>query len=249
MSGPGPASRQPAVSAAGGVSGRVFTIGEVLSRLRHDFESVTASKVRFLEEKGLIAPQRTPAGYRKYTHADIERLRFILALQRDRYLPLKVIKEYCEAIDRGERPENLPAGAVSPRMVSPQLADDLSVRSRRLSALELRRQAQAPSELLQKLVSFGLISPVDGYYNEHDLAAVRSCVQLQTHGIEPRHLRAFRVAADRELSLVEQAISPLASRRDTASRARAAEAARELSEACLALHRALVNGRIDRLDE
>lgn len=94
---------------------QVLNIGEVLAQLSDDFPTMTASKIRFLEEKGLINPKRTPAGYRQYAESDVERLRFVLSLQRDQYLPLKVIKDYLDAIDRGERPENLPPGvSVSP---------------------------------------------------------------------------------------------------------------------------------------
>ena len=109
---------------------QVLNIGEVLAQLSDEFPSMTASKIRFLEEKGLINPQRTPAGYRQYAESDVERLRFVLSLQRDQYLPLKVIKDYLDAIDRGERPDNLPPGVtVSPRIVSEELASELQNRS------------------------------------------------------------------------------------------------------------------------
>ncbi|WP_315973701.1 MerR family transcriptional regulator [Glutamicibacter sp. M10] len=85
-----------------------LNIGEVLSELKDEFPRVTASKIRFLEDKGLIIPQRTSAGYRKYSSSDVSRLRFILSVQRDQYLPLKVIKDHLDAVDRGEAPEALP---------------------------------------------------------------------------------------------------------------------------------------------
>ena len=123
---------------------QVLNIGEVLAQLSDDFPSMTASKIRFLEEKGLINPQRTPAGYRQYAENDVERLRFVLSLQRDQYLPLKVIKDYLDAIDRGERPENLPPGVtVSPRIVSEELASELQNRVRRLSEEQLRAESGA----------------------------------------------------------------------------------------------------------
>src|SRR4030095_3836382 len=104
----------------------VLNIGGVLAQWSAAFPTMTASKIRFLEEKGLINPKRTPAGYRQYADSDVERLRFVLALQRDQYLPLKVIKDYLDAIDRGERPENLPPGVtVSPRVVSAEMALEL----------------------------------------------------------------------------------------------------------------------------
>ena len=231
--------------------GRVLNIGEVLGELSGDFPAISASKIRFLEEKGLVTPQRTAAGYRKYTSADVERLRFVLALQRDQYLPLKVIKDYLDAIDRGERPESLPGGmSLAPRAVSEQLAGELSARARArtLTFAELVRESGASSDLVHSLASYGLISAEDERYDEHALKVAKACVQLEAHGIEPRHLRPFRAAADRELGLVERVVAPVASRRDVASKARAAETAREISDLCLSLHSALVQGQIARME-
>ncbi|MFJ7751274.1 MerR family transcriptional regulator [Arthrobacter sp. NPDC097144] len=236
--------------------GRVLNIGEVLSDLSTDFPGISASKIRFLEEKGLVTPQRTAAGYRKYTTADVERLRFVLALQRDQYLPLKVIKDYLDAIDRGERPESLPGGlSLTPRAVSEQLAGELSARTfaRGLTFNELVRESGASADLVRNLAEYGLITaPESGadpaVYDEHALKVAKACAKLQAHGIEPRHLRPFRAAADRELGLVESVVAPLASRRDVASKARAAETAREISDLCLNLHSALVNGHIARME-
>ncbi|HEX9089830.1 MAG TPA: MerR family transcriptional regulator [Arthrobacter sp.] len=228
---------------------QVLNIGEVLAQLSDDFPSMTASKIRFLEEKGLIYPQRTPAGYRQYSESDVERLRFVLALQRDQYLPLKVIKDYLDAIDRGERPDNLPPGVtVSPRIVSEELASELQNRVRRLTAEQLRAESGASVALVESLLSFGLIGHVNGKFDEHALQVARACVQLEGHGLEPRHLRPFQAAAEREFGLVERAVATLTSRKDAASHARAAEAAREISELCLTLHRALVQDRISRMD-
>jgi len=221
----------------------------VLSELRTDFPQISASKIRFLEEKGLITPKRTPAGYRKYTSQDVERLRFVLALQRDQYLPLKVIKDYVDAIDRGERPESLPGGmTLAPRMVSDQLADELAGKSRLMSLEQLAAEAGADAGFVRELMSFGLVGDPDGQYDDHALRVVKACMQLEAHGLEPRHLRTIRAAADRELGLVERAVAPTASRKDVASKARAAEAAREISDLCLSLHTALVHGQIARMD-
>lgn len=228
---------------------QVLNIGEVLAQLSDDFPEMTASKIRFLEEKGLINPKRTPAGYRQYADSDVERLRFVLALQRDQYLPLKVIKDYLDAIDRGERPENLPPGVtVSPRVVSAEMAAEVQGRARALTEEQLRAESGASVPLLESLLSFGLISHVGGKFDEHALQVARACVQLEGHGLEPRHLRPFQAAAEREFGLVERAVAPLTSRRDAASQARAAEAAREISDLCLTLHRALVHDRISRMD-
>ena len=236
--------------------GRVLNIGEVLGELSADFPGISASKIRFLEEKGLVNPQRTAAGYRKYTSVDVERLRFVLALQRDQYLPLKIIKDYLDAIDRGERPESLPGGmSLTPRAVSEQLAGELSARTfaRPLTFSELVRESGATPDLVRNLAGYGLIAagddgPEQGAFDEHALKVAKACAKLQAHGIEPRHLRPFRAAADRELGLVESVVAPLASRRDVASKARAAETAREISDLCLNLHSALVNGHIARME-
>ncbi|MBF4994830.1 MerR family transcriptional regulator [Arthrobacter gandavensis] len=249
---PGPeAARRAIGSAAERARPRVLNIGQVLADLSAEFPGISASKIRFLEEKGLVSPQRTAAGYRKYTSQDVERLRFVLALQRDQYLPLKVIKDYLDAVDRGERPESLPGGlTLAPRAVSDQLAGELAARTRTrlLSFEELVTESGASAELVRSLISFGLISAPEQQYDEHALKVTRACRQLEAHGIEPRHLRPFRAAADREMGLVERAIAPVASRRDVASQARAAEAAREISDLCLSLHSALVHGQIARME-
>jgi DNA-binding transcriptional MerR regulator len=230
----------------------VLNIGEVLAQLAEEFPTMTASKIRFLEEKGLITPQRTAAGYRQYAESDVERLRFVLALQRDQYLPLRVIKDYLDAIDRGERPDNLPPGVtISPRIVSDEMAARLQNRARALSEEQLRAESGASLELVRALVSFGLITPTKGdedAFDETALHVTKACVLLEGHGLEPRHLRPFQAAAEREFGLVERAVAPLKSRRDSASQARAAESAREISELCLTLHRALVQGQIARMD-
>nr|WP_080503814.1 MerR family transcriptional regulator [Renibacterium salmoninarum] len=229
----------------------IFNIGEVLAQLIEDFPSVTASQIRFYEEKGLVTPQRTPAGYRQFSESDVERLRFVLALQRDHYLPLKVIRDYLDAIDRGGGPENLPprvSASIAPRPVNPELAAELAGRARRLTAEQLRIESGASSELIESLLSFGLISSVDNHFDDHSLRVAKACTALAAHGLEPRHLRPFQAAAEREFGLVERAVSPLVSRKDGSSQARAAEAAREISELCLGLHSALVQGHIARMD-
>ncbi|GAA4365829.1 MerR family transcriptional regulator [Paeniglutamicibacter cryotolerans] len=226
-----------------------LNIGEVLSELNGDFPQITASKIRFLEEKGLITPQRTSAGYRKYLPGDVGRLRFILGLQRDQYLPLKVIKDHLDAVDRGEAPEQLPGGvALAPRGVTDAMAQKIAGHSRPLTRAELQGSTGASAELIADLLSFGMIAEENDRFGEHAQRITEASAKLAAHGIEPRHLRAFRAAADRELGLVERAVAPLSARRDVASRARAADTAREITDACMALHGALVNGAIAKLD-
>ncbi len=244
-------ARNPRLAVISGDSARpvALNIGEVLSELHDEFPQVTASKIRFLEEKGLLTPQRTSAGYRKYLPDDVGRLRFILGLQRDQYLPLKVIKDYLDAVDRGERPDQLPGGhTLAPRSISEQMTQDLVAHARPVTKAELQGLCGASTELVDDLLAFGMIVPENDRFDEHAQKITAASAALAAHGIEPRHLRAFRAAADREVGLVERAVAPQMSRRDVASRARAAETAREISDACMALHGALVNGAIAKLD-
>lgn len=228
----------------------VMNIGQVLARLEPDFAGITASKIRFLEEKGLIAPARTAAGYRKYTDSDVERLRFVLALQRDQYLPLKVIKDYVDAVDRGETPPTLPGGAsLSPRTVDDNAAQELVGHVRPLPRAELEGSTGASEAFVDRLVEYGLAIPdEDGRFDEHAVRAVKASLLLAESGIEPRHLRAFRTAADREVGLIEQSISALTGRKDASAAARAADAASGITDAVLDLHGALVRGGLSHLD-
>ncbi|MDJ0318197.1 MULTISPECIES: transcriptional regulator FtsR [Arthrobacter] len=230
-------------------AGGVLNIGEVLALLCTDFPTVTASKIRFYEEKGLITPQRTPAGYRQFHDSDVERLRFVLALQRDHYLPLKVIREYLDAIDSGLTPVNLPPGvSITPRMVSEDLAKELKSRSRRLTPEQLCAESGASAELYEAMLSYGLIGLQDGTFDDHGLKVAQACTALAAHGLEPRHLRPFQAAAEREFGLVERAVGPVSSRKGSTSTMRAAEAAREIAELCLGLHSALVQARIAEME-
>ncbi|MEQ4500314.1 transcriptional regulator FtsR, partial [Nocardioides kribbensis] len=205
-----------------------MNIGEVLERLRADFPSVTIPKIRFLEDKGLIKPERTPAGYRKFSHDDVERLRYVLRMQRDHYLPLKVIGEHLDAIDRGLEPP--PIDTVVPTVPTVALAPDglpspESFRRQdnlRLSRRELLKVAEISEELLGQLEQFGLIvaRTGTGLYDTDALVLARTARELADFGFEPRHLRAFKTAADREVGLVEQVVAPLQRGRDAAASGR-----------------------------
>lgn len=227
-----------------------MNIGEVLSRLRGDFDQITASKIRFLEEKGLITPARTAAGYRKYTEGDVERLRFILGLQRDQYLPLKVIREYLDAVDRGETPPQLPGGAtLAPRRLDEAESRELGAHRRPLSRAELAGGTGASDAFIERLEQAGLVTAdEDGRYPQRAVAAVGSALVLAEHGFEPRHLRAMRTTVDRDLGLVESAIAPLAGRRDAAAAARAAHEAGVIADAMQSLYGVLLRGGLDHLD-
>ncbi|MFI7582623.1 MerR family transcriptional regulator [Kocuria sp. M1N1S27] len=221
-------------------------ISAVLKELGEEHPGITASKLRFLEDKGLVHPARTASGYRKFSRADVDRLRRILELQRDRYLPLKVIRDRLDA-DEGVREDDArrSTGAADP------VTAPLPVVSvpRTYSLRELAGRTGAGIPLVRELVSYGLIREQNGVFDDHALAITRAALALTAHGLEPRHLRPFKAAADRELGLVERAVAPLTSRRDAASRARAVERAQEISGLCLTIHTSLVRSEIAALQE
>ena len=230
-------------------SGRVrHNIGEVLDVLRPDFPGITIPKIRFLEDKGLVKPERTPSGYRKFSGDDVDRLRYVLRMQRDHYLPLKVIGEHLDAIDRGLEPP--PIEAVVPTVPQVALAADglpsaesFTRRDNlRLSRRELVKIAEISEDLLDQLEQYALITarPGTGHYDTDALVIARTARELADFGFEPRHLRAFKTAADREVGLVEQVVAPHKRSRDTAAKARAEEAVSEIAALSVRLHATLV---------
>jgi DNA-binding transcriptional MerR regulator len=239
------------MSAAGAHARASLSIGEVLGQLRPEFPDITISKIRFLEAEGLIHPERTPSGYRKFSSGDVARLRFVLAEQRDHYLPLRVIKEHLDAIDRGlEPPDDGPGGRVrrGPRaLVSAEglpgpdafLPEPSEVR---LSRDELLAEAGLEPEQLDQLEQFGLLARrgKGGAYDGEALAIATTVAEMARFGIEPRHLRSYRTAADREIGLFQQVVTPLVRQRSPEARGRADEAVRELAALSVRLHAALV---------
>lgn len=180
------------------VSSRLLSIGQVLACLQDDFADLTPSKLRFLEEQGLITPERTKSGYRKFSQEHIERLRLILTLQRDHYLPLKVISEVLDELDAGRDP--IIPGA-SARSASSVLAP-----KHVLSGEELRRITGASSRFLGEAIAAGLLPAAEVF--PHDaVAQLTALLKLAERGITPRHLRQLRVSAEREAELVSHAVS------------------------------------------
>jgi DNA-binding transcriptional MerR regulator len=220
-----------------------LSIGEVLAQLREEFPDVTISKIRFLEDQGLVLPDRTPSGYRKFSTSDVARLRFVLSQQRDHYLPLRVIKEQLESIDRGQ-------GATAvPRPVHVALADTAlsadqfraAPAAMRLTRQELLNTAGLTAAQLVELEQFGLIcARPGGGYDDGALAVAKVVAELARFGIEGRHLRPFRSAADREVGLFAQVAGPLVKQRSGEGRVRAEETIRELAALSVRLHTALV---------
>jgi len=243
---PVPPSNPPRVSPT--AAPRPLTIGAVLAVLEPDFPDITISKIRFLEAEGLITPERTESGYRRFSPNDLERLRYILTAQRDRFWPLKVIRDALDKLERGLEPApgdgassrpQVPAGGADPDLPT---AFDLSRRGDlRLTDVELREAAGLDQPTFEALSTFGLLrADSSGYYGEAALAVARAAGALAAYGIEPRHLRPFRTAADREIGLVQQVTSPIRSR----SRGRGGTVPRDptpqILAQCIALHTALV---------
>jgi DNA-binding transcriptional MerR regulator len=234
--------------------GSRLNIGQVLDELRPDYPGVTIPKIRFLEDKGLIKPERTPSGYRKFSGADVDRLRYVLRMQRDHYLPLKVIGEHLDAIDRGLEPP--PVDPVVPTVPTVSLsADGLPSASSftrrdnlRLSRNELLKIAEITSTLLDELEQYGLITPLrgTGHYDTDALVIAQTARELAEFGFEPRHLRAFKTAADREVGLVEQVVAPQRGGRDASAKARAEETISEIAALSVRLHATLVKTGLKR---
>jgi DNA-binding transcriptional MerR regulator len=224
-----------------------LTIGEVLAVLRDDFPDVTISKIRYLESEDLVHPQRTPSGYRKFSGADVSRLRYVLAAQRDQYLPLRVIKEHLEALDRGEP---LPTAAGAPGSVLPPPAVDAEADGGvpPLTPEQFARAAGLEPEQLADCVQFGLLATdADGRHPAADLPVARAAAGLARHGIEPRHLRVYRSGVEREAGLVEQLVAPVLRARSEEARTRATEKLRELATLSAQLHTALLEARLREL--
>jgi DNA-binding transcriptional MerR regulator len=239
-----------AAAAAGNPRGDVLmTIGEVLAHLRADFPDTTISKLRFLEAEGLVEPRRTASGYRKYSWEDVARLRYVLTAQRDHYLPLRVIRDQLAALDQGRAsPAATPERgdgrlrpslvAVAPAQPAESAVDPADVR---LSRDDLIARTGLTEPTLAALEQYGLIAErPGGGYDADTLEVATAAGMLAEYGLEARHLRAYRAAADREIGLFTQLVAPLARSSGPAARARAAETVRELAACTERLHAALV---------
>jgi DNA-binding transcriptional MerR regulator len=222
---------------------QTVSIGEVLAHLRPDFPDVTISKIRFLESEGLVEPERSPSGYRRFSHDDVARLRYVLTVQRDHYLPLRVIKEQLDRIDDGVE---LPVGGRpgAPHRVPGPARD---ARDMRLSRHALLEAAGISTDLLTELESYGLVTARGATFDAAALLVARTAGELAAYGLEPRHLRAIRSAAERQVGLVEQVIAPMMRQRGAEARGRAEEAAREIARLTTRLHAAMVDTQLRRV--
>ncbi|MFF9147892.1 transcriptional regulator FtsR [Streptomyces sp. NPDC055051] len=241
--------RTPTGGAGSGTAtagGRLVSIGTVLNQLRDEFPEVTISKIRFLEAEGLVEPRRTASGYRKFSPQDVERLAAVLRMQRDHYLPLKVIREHLDALARGEQVA-LPAPGRRRDLLDGLLdvPSDAEAAERptgtRLGRAELVAAAGVTEVDLVQWESYGLIGESEGGgYDAESVNVARIVADLGRFGLEPRHLRAVKASADREAGLIGQVVAPLRRHRNPQTRAHAEETAAELAQLSVRLHAALV---------
>ncbi|MEU9638045.1 MerR family transcriptional regulator [Streptomyces tendae] len=217
----------------------LMSIGAVLNALRDEFPDITISKIRFLESEGLVEPRRTPAGYRKFSAHDVERLAQVLRMQRDHYLPLKVIREHLDAVERGEAVALPRVGRQRDGEAVPESVEAPTVA--RIGRDELLATAGIDDQELKEWESYGLLAPLpDGAYDAEAVTVASLVLQLGRFGIEPRHLRVMKAAADREAGLVDQVVAPLKRHRNPQTRAHAEARTKELAGLAVKLHAALV---------
>ncbi len=227
------------------------SIGQVLAVMKNDFVDVSISKIRFLESEGLLSPERAPSGYRRYSTADVERLRYILSVQKNHYLPLRVIREHLEMMDRGMEPPSYDSGRPTPapaaEVPAPASAGP-SVAGKARSQLRLSRQdllegSGLSEAALVELEKQNVISVRRGttHYGRDALTVALAAKKLAAYGMDARHLRAFKMAADREVGLVEQAIAPYLRRRPGNN-----EAVADVVHLVINAHAALVRSAMDR---
>ncbi|MFI8193714.1 MerR family transcriptional regulator [Streptomyces sp. NPDC085946] len=234
--------RTPSGGAVPGTAARdsgLMSIGTVLNVLRDEFPDITISKIRFLESEGLVEPQRTPSGYRKFSAQDVERLGHVLRMQRDHYLPLRVIREHLAAMERGEALPLPALGRQRDGEAVPELSE--APTAARIGRAELLAAAGIEEQELQEWESYGLIAPVgDGVYDAEAATVASLIAELGRFGIGPRHLRVMKAAADREAGLVDQVVAPLKRHRNPQTRAHAEARTKELAALTVKLHAALV---------
>lgn len=197
-------------------------IGEVLVQLRAEFPDISVSKIRFLESEGLITPARSPSGYRRFGPADLRRLRFILTAQRDQYLPLRVIRE--RLAEEAKRAGNN--------------------RSEMVGRSDLLSSAGIDEQQLAELEAHGLIRRVGRLYGQDALDVAATVAALASYGVQARHLRAVRTAAERETSLIEQVVAPMLRQRGPKARDAAGRTARDVAGLLLRLHRAMIESAL-----
>ncbi|MEY4558037.1 MAG: hypothetical protein RL024_195 [Actinomycetota bacterium] len=213
---------------------KLYTIGQVLGVLKPDFSDLSPSKLRFLEDQGLITPDRTDSGYRKYSESQIERIRIILTLQRDQYLPLKVIRDYLDEIDAGRQPLLPPTNPGSLR------------KGQRFSTAQLKAETGLSDLAFREGAELGLFGAQP--HSSHEVEIAFALVGLEQFGIQPRHLRGLKSAAEREVGIITGVTEPVLRKKAPESAARAGHIAREIAERFGAIRSHLISEAIDSIE-
>lgn len=250
MTNPSPSPSSPPSSSRSSAAG-LLSIGQVLASLRGEFPDISISKIRFLETEGLIAPERAASGYRRYAAADVERLRYILSVQRNHYLPLRVIREHLDMMDRGMAPPAIDslrptAGESAPASPPPSPTGPQPTPPKqplRLSRHDLLEASGLSEAALAELERTQIVVPKRGtnYYGREALTLAIAARRMAEYGIDSRHLRAFKMSADREVGLVEQAIAPHV-RRAGGNK----DVSGEVTQLVISFHAALVRTAMER---
>lgn len=233
--------------AVGNPTQPTHTIGEVINLLRPEFPDVTVSKIRFLETKGLVRPDRSASGYRMFSDEDVERIHYILAEQRDHYLPLKVIKSKLTAWEHGDESPVAPASGPPPDAYFASSGVSLN-------ASEISRSSGLSRDQLAAVVGEGLLVPKelpDGSlsFTDADLQIARAIHRLLSRGLEPRHLRPLRLSAERQVDLLGQLVAPLLRHRNPDNQRRSSEILADTAQASAEAQETMVRSRLRRLLE
>ena len=226
----------------------LLSIGEVLTRLRKEFDDVSISKIRFLEANGLISPARTPSGYRKFSLLDVERLRYILRMQRDHFLPLKVIRDHIDAMDRGLEPPSIGETTPQPPRIlenADVISANVKISAVRLTSHEIASAANVDEKYISELVEFGLIQPdAQNYFDGLALSIVGVCSALSSFGLQARHLKTVLSSASREVDLFTPIVKSAKTGKNPASTVQAKELEMQLASGVVRLHELLVRNII-----
>jgi DNA-binding transcriptional MerR regulator len=229
----------------------LLSIGQVIVRLRDEFLDISISKIRFLETNGLVTPARTASGYRKFSLVDVERLRYILRMQRDYFLPLKVIREHIDAMDRGLEPPAVTSVAPTPPkslMSADALQANAQEKAIRLTFEELCEHAQIDASLVEQMVDFGLLKPDSkGYFGNAALRIAQQAAVLHSYGLEPRHLKTVASSAAREVDLFSPILKSASSGQNSASPAQIDELTLHLANGILSLHENIVRALVEQM--
>ena len=221
---------------------KTMSIGEVLKLLTPDFPDITLSKIRYLESEGLVFPQRTSSGYRKYVNADVERLHYVLTTQKKTYMPLKQIKKHLDAMDSCSVIP-ITKAATAQTIISPEEFRKPAIT--RLSDVEIAEKAGVELQFVIDLANVGIIGPdQSGFFTADDIQVVSTASALSEFGIDARHLKSVKDAASRQADLISQVVTPLVRSNKDGAREQAEEMSRQMSALVVSLHAILVKNEL-----